>query len=500
MRLASAVLVFALLAQACAAAWAQASPEQQWMSVRLGGRKVGHLLVERRLEGGTVTTTQTMALSWNRGGDPQHMDYYTRSVESADGQPRAFASRLALAASASTVEGERQADGRFQVESTVAGTPRRSLLDWPAGALLAEGQRLAMLAAEAHPGQRYRLASFVPASQQVVDAQMEVLGDEYTELPGGAERLSHQRQTLRQPQGVQTMDLWLDARGIARKGLGTLMGQPLEMLACDRACALAPEQPLDVLRAAMADSPRPLTPPLREAFLRYRIHVDGDAARPLVDTGEQHVRALGGGDWQVDVGDPQSGSQSPPQPEDSRPNPWLPADDPAIRQLAAQAVGHAGSDRQKMRRLRSFVSGYVTRHGLDVGYASALEVARSRQGDCTEFALLLAALARSQGIPARVVTGAVYAERYAGASRVFVPHAWTQAWVDGRWVSYDAALRRFDSGHLALASGDGDPWHVFDMASLLKRLRIESVTPSWELAAPVAPQTRAAPASETASR
>ena len=44
-----------------------------------------------------------------------------------------------------------------------------------------------------------------------------------------------------------------------------------------------------------------------------------------------------------------------------------------------------------------------------------------------------------------------------GTPRVFVPHAWVQSWVDGRWESYDAALRRFDTAHIALATGDGDP-------------------------------------------
>ena len=40
--------------------------------------------------------------------------------------------------------------------------------------------------------------------------------------------------------------------------------------------------------------------------------------------------------------------------------------------------------------------------------ATAAEVARSREGDCTEHAVLLAALARARGIPARVAMGLVY--------------------------------------------------------------------------------------------
>jgi hypothetical protein len=143
-----------------------------------------------------------------------------------------------------------------------------------------------------------------------------------------------------------------------------------------------------------------------------------------------------------------------------------------------------------MRRLRTFVSDYIDQHGLDVGYASALEVAGSRQGDCTEYAVLLTALARAQGIPARVVTGMVYAERYAGMSHVFLPHSWMQAWIKDRWVSYDAALHRSDSTHIALASGNGDPWHFFRSAELFRGMRIDSALASWEwlgVPAPSAP-------------
>ena len=61
---------------------------------------------------------------------------------------------------------------------------------------------------------------------------------------------------------------------------------------------------------------------------------------------------------------------------------------------------------------------------------------------------------------------------------MFVPHAWVQAWVDGRWQSYDAALGRFDSGHIALGVGDGDPWRFFSGVGTLGNLQLEAVDPA----------------------
>ena len=110
-----------------------------------------------------------------------------------------------------------------------------------------------------------------------------------------------------------------------------------------------------------------------------------------------------------------------------------------------------------MQNLEDFVRSYIRTKDLSVGYASALEVARKPEGDCTQHAVLLAALGRAVGIPTRVVDGIVYVDSYAGSEHVFVPHAWTQAYVDGSWHSFDAALHGFDAGHVALSVATAIP-------------------------------------------
>jgi hypothetical protein len=468
----------------CGAAHAAVPVQTDWMAVLLGGRKVGHIEIDRERHGDVLTTTQTLSLDLSRSGKPMHLGNMSRSVEGPDGEPLGFAARTRMSSMDSLVEAVPGDGGRYLVTTTVGGQTRTSLMDWPGDALLAEGQRLATVAAGREPGTHYQLHEFDPSSQQVVHVRVDVLGDETVALPGRAMPLSHQRQTLSLAHGRQTLDLWVDDQGIARKGLMSLLGQPLEMLACDRACALAPNQAVDMLRAATIGSPRWLPAYVRAVPMRYRVRISGDVGQPFITTDEQRVTALGGTDWMIDVGTAHPGRQAPPRPADRQPNAWLQSDAPAIRRLAAQAVGGARDDLQRMRRLRRFVSGYITGHGLDVGYASALEVVNSREGDCTEYAVLLAAMARAQGIPARVVTGMVYADRFAGASQLFVPHEWVQAWVNGRWQSFDAALKHFDSTHLALASGDGDPWHFAATTQLFGNLHIRQAVPGADLSLP----------------
>ncbi|WP_338847491.1 transglutaminase-like domain-containing protein [Massilia sp. W12] len=66
----------------------------------------------------------------------------------------------------------------------------------------------------------------------------------------------------------------------------------------------------------------------------------------------------------------------------------------------------------------------------------ALYALRHGQGDCTEYADLLVALARAQGIPARMVGGWVV--RHDAVLQAVDYHNWAECWHAGRWQVLDA--------------------------------------------------------------
>ncbi len=78
----------------------------------------------------------------------------------------------------------------------------------------------------------------------------------------------------------------------------------------------------------------------------------------------------------------------------------------------------------------------VSEKNFSHGFATAAEVAQSREGDCTEHAVLLAALARACGIPSRVAIGLVYVDRSGG----FGYHMWTEVYLDGQWIPLDGIM------------------------------------------------------------
>ena len=103
-------------------------------------------------------------------------------------------------------------------------------------------------------------------------------------------------------------------------------------------------------------------------------------------------------------------------------------------------------------------------------FATATEVAKSRRGDCTEFAVLTAAIARAAGIPARVAIGLVY--MHSAGPPGFGFHMWNELYVDGHWIPYDATLGLggIGGGHLKLSDS-----HLSDGAALAKLIPVVQV-------------------------
>ena len=105
--------------------------------------------------------------------------------------------------------------------------------------------------------------------------------------------------------------------------------------------------------------------------------------------------------------------------------------------------------------LRDLVHNHISSKHLSTAYATASETARTGSGDCTEHAVLLAALLKARMIPARVCHGLVYVEL--GGSAIngqateggeggasgdgqFGWHMWSQALINGHWHDLDATL------------------------------------------------------------
>ena len=478
-----------LLAFACAAVSAldgslakhSAAREETWMRVTLEGRKIGHLNSVREVQGNRVISTSTTRFEIDRAGTPMAFESIEQHTETTSGKPLAFDLRTRIGGSLSSTIGSIDAQGKLKVEQRTGATVVARDLEWPAGAVLTEGARLLEIKAGLAPGTRIEVPTFFGDSLSAATTHLHVIGPERVTLVGRSATLVRMEQGIEIGGARIEGTVWVDREHHPQRIRLPLLGVALEMLACDRDCALAPNQPSDVLTRTLVAAPPELERNMLDGPLRYRLRLGESAGTTrLIDTAEQRVRELPGTDrtWEVVVTPRESDANVPaPTIADTRATPWLQANDADVQRLARAAAGDARTAAERMPRLEAAVREHIRSKNLSVGYASAAETADSREGDCTEHALLLAAMARSLAIPARVVSGLAFAPEYVGRKRVFVPHAWMQAWVDGSWRSFDAALNGFDAGHIAFSVGDGDPLGFYHSVSLLGATEIVAATP-----------------------
>ncbi|MBC7817307.1 MAG: transglutaminase domain-containing protein [Planctomycetaceae bacterium] len=131
------------------------------------------------------------------------------------------------------------------------------------------------------------------------------------------------------------------------------------------------------------------------------------------------------------------------------PTRFLQTRDPAVVEHAERAASGETDPSRIATRLEKYVHDKVTKKNFSTAMASAAEVAQRLEGDCTEHAVLLAALLRARKVPSRVAAGLVYVE----SLNSFGGHMWTEAFLAGEWIPLDATLGKGGIGpaHLKMA-------------------------------------------------
>ncbi|MDF1744597.1 MAG: transglutaminase family protein, partial [Gimesia sp.] len=131
------------------------------------------------------------------------------------------------------------------------------------------------------------------------------------------------------------------------------------------------------------------------------------------------------------------------------PTQFIQSDDPRIVKYAEEAVKSEKDPWKKAKLMERYVYQNLRKKNFSTALASASEVAKNMEGDCTEHAVLLAAMLRAQKLPSRVVVGLVYIQSRSS----FGGHMWTEVFLDNRWIPLDGTLGKGGIGaaHIKLA-------------------------------------------------
>jgi len=125
-------------------------------------------------------------------------------------------------------------------------------------------------------------------------------------------------------------------------------------------------------------------------------------------------------------------------------------------QIIAKAKEIVGGEKNAKKIVDRLVTGVykMLEKTPTASLPSAIDVLKTKEGDCNEHAVLFAALARAQGIPTKIYVGLVSLQGSA-----YFYHAWCAVWL-GKWVPVDPTFNQFpaDIGHLKLKEGEVSEW------------------------------------------
>jgi hypothetical protein len=245
-----------------------------------------------------------------------------------------------------------------------------------------------------------------------------------------------------------------------------------------QSAASAPELLMGLAARPDVEIPRPY----KTTGAVYRLTLKNGAEFPPLEGGSQKVVSLGERGILLRVT-----SRVPPREKVFRlplepmaelgeylqPSVFVPCDDERIVKVAGGVVRGDSDAWSAAKKLETWVQRNIRTKSLGMGLAPPVEALETGEGDCTEHAMLLAALCRSIGIPSRVAVGLLY---FQGS---FAGHMWTEVCLGSEWYPLDAVLAEpvVDSARIRFStsslSGSGTSDAFQGVSRLLGNLDIE---------------------------
>jgi len=463
--------------------------ETEYFAVFMEGKKVGYAIQSRVVADGQVTTTEKVSITLSRVDVPIKMDVTETAIETVNGRPLGFEVSQEFSMMEMKVSGTVNDQGTVSITATSMGGEQKNTFEWPQGAVMAEGLRLMQLEKGLKEGLKYIAKVFSPGVLQALEARIVIGKKQNVDLLGRVVSLTEVTTTVTMPGAGEIVSTgYVDDSLRQQKNIIPVIGMRIEMIACAKEFALGENEVFEVIDKLFLASPRPLGDVGSAKSIVYQLSPTKETDLLIPSTDNQSVRPDKNGGVIVTVKpvDAPAGSRFPYKGRDKsileamKPNRFLQSDHKDIIELAHLAIGKTKDAAEAVKRVEAFVAEYIESSNLSVGYASAAEVAASRQGDCTEYAVLTAAMCRAVGIPAQVVVGVAYVKDFAGLQDCFGGHAWVQAYVGGKWIGLDAAFKNaglggYGPGHIALSLGNGTPEDFFDLVTTVGQFKIARV-------------------------
>lgn len=424
-----------------------ALPERDtWMNIFQKDHKIGfsHKTFSREQNGYRIQETVFMRI--NTMGMVQDINLQTNAKLKPDFSLSTFDFEIDSGRFHFTVHGSVSGD-LLSIETRSAGESRSYDIKIKNNPYLAAGIVDAVRASKLKAGDKFTFDIFDPASMGQQSVSVSVIGKEDTRVMGSAKRAT---KLMLYFKGAKQF-AWIGEDGELLKEKGILGIRSEKTTRKAALSGFAKEAAADLTLVASVDANVKIKDAKQLKKLRLEIS--------NIDTKDVYLN--GGRQTLVDnilTINLESLAELPPALDIDKmkilekiflqPSPFIQSDHEKIRHLAKEIIGDdSRANLEKVRKLMGWIHQNIKKRPV-VSLPDALSTLENRVGDCNEHAVLLAALARAAGIPARVEAGLVY------LNGRFYYHAWNLLYL-GRWITADALFNQLpaDVTHIRFTTG-----------------------------------------------
>ncbi|MGQ9652664.1 MAG: transglutaminase-like domain-containing protein [Thermodesulfobacteriota bacterium] len=440
---------------------------KEWMGIYSGKDKIGYASTQITREGESFLIAERATMRLNLMGIPREIKAFTDVKTDKTFGLQSFEMRLVSGPVRFDVKGEIRGSA-MHLEMDSAGKVRKSEIALSEPPWLAQNLRYLLLQRRLDTGSRFQVPMFDPMTFTNKPMEIRVDGKETQTVDG---KVIPAYRLVYTWNGLQSR-AWVTEAGetLREEGWGgfTLVRESQEE-------ALAKGWPsgkgVDLMSATAIPVDRTLLSPRELSHLRVRFS-EGDVGRFAFF--DERQKSLGA-EIEVTKEDlSRATTYVLPHPgtrefqETLSPTSLVQSDDPDVRQTAFRILKGESDALRAVGLIKDWVHEAIEKVPT-VSVPSAVEVLRTRQGDCNEHAVLFAALARAAGIPTKLCAGILYQEGK------FYYHAWNEVYL-GSWFSLDPLLGQFpaDATHLKFVEGELE--RQVQLVGLIGRLKAEIVS------------------------
>ncbi len=432
--------------------------EETWQAIYLSGQRVGYarvLVDPREVDGKPIVhTSAETKMEIRRFGQVLKMTTSLVSDESLAGDLLEFKFSMANPPASSSETIGRVKGKELELATTVDRKKKSSTTAWKEGVKSPTFQDRLLRITPLKPGETKVFEAFFPEFSKPGKLTVKAGGTETVKLLDDktAELQKFEVANSLLP-GIIT-NAWVDKTGQTIKSSTNMLGTEMATYTVSKEEALKAltVNDLDLGVSTLVKTTK-IDRPYDTKKVVYKITIRDDNPSKVIPTGDtQSIKATGAETAELTVVALPIPATSAPEKlgeEYLKPTRFLQSDDERVIEHAKLAAGNLTDPAPIARAMEKYVRDKLTNKNFSTALASAGEVARSLEGDCTEHAVLLAAMLRAKQIPSRIAVGLVYVE----SLQAFGGHMWTEARLGGKWVPLDGTLGRGGIGatHIKLA-------------------------------------------------